>query len=59
MVSVALFVNFVGLANVYSVGCGDSKVAVSKDIYKLFEETLSAKEKAENMLKLYTNSVCK
>jgi hypothetical protein len=40
-----------------SVGCGSSKVAVSKDIYKLFEETLQAKEKAENLLKLYTNMV--
>jgi hypothetical protein len=39
------------------VGCGDSKVAVSKEVYKLFEDTLVAKEKAENMLKLYTNTV--
>ncbi len=40
-----------------SVGCGSSKEAVSKDIYKLFEETLKAKEKAEERLKLYTNLV--
>jgi hypothetical protein len=40
-----------------SVGCGDSKVAVSKEVYKLFEDTLVAKEKAESMLKLYTNTV--
>jgi len=42
---------------VTSVGCGDSKEAVSPDAYEKLENALKAKEKAERVLtKYYTNS---
>ncbi|CAM9106440.1 unnamed protein product [Choristocarpus tenellus] len=45
------------LVMVTSVGCGSSREAISDEVYKVLEDALVAKTKAENMLlKYYTNS---
>ena len=40
---------------VTSVGCGETKGAVSDNVYKVLEEALLAKNKAERDLRTYTN----
>lgn len=40
---------------VTSVGCGDTKGAVSESVYKVLEEAILAKNKAERDLRTYTN----
>lgn len=40
---------------VTSIGCGPTKGAVSEDVYKVLEEALIAKNKAERDCRLYTN----
>ena len=38
-----------------SVGCGNTKDAVSPEVYKVLEEAIVAKNKAERDLRTYTN----
>ena len=45
------------LFNFCSLGCGNTKAAVSAQVYSLLEETLMAKNKAERDLHTYTNLV--
>ena len=40
---------------VTSIGCGESKAAITKDTYLSLESFLSEKDKAERDIKLYTN----
>lgn len=40
---------------VTSIGCGNSKGAVPENVYEVLKEALLAKEKAEKVLKFYTN----
>jgi nucleoside-diphosphate-sugar epimerase len=40
---------------VTSIGCGPTKDAVGEDVYKVLEEALVAKDKAERDLRMYTN----
>ena len=40
---------------VTSIGCGATKGAVSEDVYKVLEEALTAKNKAERDCRMYTN----
>ena len=40
-----------------SVGCGDTKTAVTPQVYRILEEALVQKTKAERDLKTYTNLV--
>ena len=40
-----------------SVGCGNTKAAVSHQVYSLFESMIVEKNKAERDLQTYTNLV--
>lgn len=41
-----------------SVGCGNTIGAIPSSVYRTLESALTAKDKAERDLKMYTNLVC-